>query len=86
MRAGLLEQLLDDDYFSLPPPKSTGTQYFSAAWLDRLLSGGPQAAPADVQATLLAAEVGQAVHRPGDQQPVVAAGLRGLDHAAGSMF
>ena len=50
--APLLEALLADAYFALPPPKSTGREHFHLAWLLRqprvaLLS------PADVQATLL---------------------------------
>ena len=50
--APLLESLLADPYFALPPPKSTGREHFHLAWLLRqprvaLLS------PADVQATLL---------------------------------
>ena len=50
--APLLEALLADRYFTLPPPKSTGREHFHLAWLVRqprvaLLS------PADVQATLL---------------------------------
>lgn len=47
----LLAVMLDDAYFSLPPPKSTGREYFNARWLDRHLSR--QGLPAaDVQATL----------------------------------
>ena len=50
--AALLQALLDDPYFALAPPKSTGREYFHLAWLDDHLQ---QAAidPADVQATLL---------------------------------
>lgn len=33
----LLERMLRDPWFALPPPKSTGTSYFSPAWLDRQL-------------------------------------------------
>ncbi|MCB1802079.1 MAG: anhydro-N-acetylmuramic acid kinase [Gammaproteobacteria bacterium] len=51
--AQLLQRLLDDPYFDLSPPKSTGTQYFSPAWLQRRLTGSA-ARPEDVQATLLA--------------------------------
>ncbi len=51
--AGLLESFLADPYFSMAPPKSTGPEYFSAAWLDSQLAHHPEVAPADVQATLL---------------------------------
>ncbi|HKB55595.1 MAG TPA: anhydro-N-acetylmuramic acid kinase, partial [Ramlibacter sp.] len=51
--APLLERLLAEPYFRLAPPKSTGRDLFSAAWLDRQLDAiRPAAAPADVQATL----------------------------------
>lgn len=47
----LLGRCLDEPYFSLPPPKSTGRELFDAGWLERRLR---DAAPAqDVQATLL---------------------------------
>ena len=48
----LLANLLDDPYFALPPPKSTGREHFHLGWLDaRLHHVSPSAA--DVQATLL---------------------------------
>ncbi|MDD9852091.1 MAG: anhydro-N-acetylmuramic acid kinase [Gammaproteobacteria bacterium] len=49
----LLRGLLADRYFSAPPPKSTGREYFNAVWLAPHLKKNP-AAPADVQATLAA--------------------------------
>jgi anhydro-N-acetylmuramic acid kinase len=49
--APLLERLLAEPYFSRAPPKSTGRDAFSDAWL-QLALGGRQLAPADVQATL----------------------------------
>lgn len=47
----LLEAMLDEPYFDLPPPKSTGRDDFHAAWLGRFAP--ERYAPADVQATLL---------------------------------
>lgn len=50
----LLSRLLDDPYFARTPPKSTGTQHFSADWLELRLSTAGDLSPAQVQATLLA--------------------------------
>ena len=47
----LLKQMLDEPYFTLPPPKSTGRDLFSTTWLKGKLTGGEKAE--DVQATLL---------------------------------
>lgn len=74
---GLLDAMLGDSYFALPPPKSTGREHFHLAWLGRHL---PDASmdPADVQATLLeltARSVAQAIaeHAP-DAAEVFACG------------
>ena len=48
----LLQRLLDEPWFSLPPPKSTGREQFHLAWLESRLAGDGLS-PADVQATLL---------------------------------
>lgn len=48
----LLQRLLADPWFALPPPRSTGRDQFHLGWVDASLSGGES--PADVQATLLA--------------------------------
>jgi len=48
----LLDAWLRDPYFSAPPPKSTGREYFNLDWLDARLPA--TYAPANVQATLLA--------------------------------
>lgn len=48
----LLQRLLAEHYFTLPPPKSTGRDLFNITWLEGHLSGNE--VPADVQATLLA--------------------------------
>ena len=47
---GLLARMRADPYFSAPPPKSTGFEYFNLDWLERMGGGG--IAPRDVQATL----------------------------------
>lgn len=49
----LLEQLLQDDFFSREPPKSTGREHFNLAWLEQQLNQfGQTIDPVDVQATL----------------------------------
>lgn len=50
----LLQKLKADDFFKLPPPKSTGRDLFNMAWLDSQLTSFATARPADVQATLTA--------------------------------
>ena len=47
----LLQAMLAEHYFSLPPPRSTGRDLFNRAWLQAHLPAG--ARPQDVQATLL---------------------------------
>jgi anhydro-N-acetylmuramic acid kinase len=63
--ATLLEALLDEAYFSLPPPKSTGRELFNREWLAHKLAQR-KLEPRDVQATLTrltAASIGQAIAR-----------------------
>lgn len=52
----LLARMIEDPYFRLSAPKSTGRDHFHAQWLDAALSRCAVAslAPADVQATLVA--------------------------------
>jgi len=65
VQQGLLDAMLADHYFSLPPPKSTGREHFHLHWL------ATQATvdllkPADVQATLLelsARSIGAAIEQ-----------------------
>lgn len=47
----LLEKFMSPQFFSLPPPKSTGREIFNFAWLESCLSGYEK--PEDVQATLM---------------------------------
>jgi len=76
---GLLETLLDDPFFDREPPKSTGTQHFSAAWLDAKLASMEDLPPASVQATLMSLTcqtVADAIHRhaPDTQRVLVCGG------------
>lgn len=48
----LLDRLLAEPWFALPPPKSTGREQFHLEWVEAQL-GVSALAPADVQATLL---------------------------------
>ena len=50
--AELLSHLLDDAYFRQPPPKSTGKEYFSPAWLQQKITPFLASKPEDIQATL----------------------------------
>lgn len=50
--AALLARWLDDPWFALPPPKSTGREQFHLGWAQAALDDGRHG-PADVQATLL---------------------------------
>ena len=74
--AALLARLLDDAWFTLPPPKSTGREQFHLPWVEAALSGQ---SPADVQATLMelsAATVADALlrHQPETRRVLVCGG------------
>lgn len=60
--ADWLKLLLDDAYFQLPPPKSTGIEYFNPRWLSEKLPAWASQRPADIQASLLALSSGS-IHR-----------------------
>jgi len=50
----LLEKLVNQPYFSLPPPRSTGRELFCLQWLEtQLQSGHPALNAADIQRTLV---------------------------------
>ncbi|AJC46846.1 anhydro-N-acetylmuramic acid kinase [Xanthomonas sacchari] len=76
--ADLLQRLLADPWFALPPPKSTGREQFHLRWLEACLDT-PAPAPAAVQATLLeltAATVADALlaQQPATRQLLVCGG------------
>jgi anhydro-N-acetylmuramic acid kinase len=52
--AALVGRLLDDPYFALPPPKSTGKEYFNFGYLERRLDGTDLSAE-DLMASVTAA-------------------------------
>jgi len=47
-----LNELMQDPYLQRQPPKSTGIEYFSPAWLRDRLPNDAESRPADIQATL----------------------------------
>ena len=74
----LLARLLDEPWFALPPPKSTGREQFHLDWVQARL-GAEALDPADVQATLLeltAATVADALlaHLPAARRLLVCGG------------
>ena len=52
VNAVLLQDLLNEPYLSLPPPKSTGRELFNLTWLEKMLQKHTALLPQDVQATL----------------------------------
>lgn len=59
--AVLLDQVAGDGYFQIPPPKSTGREYFNLAWLEDYLTNFAQYSPMDVLATLIELTAGSIV-------------------------
>lgn len=49
----LLQALLAEPYFALPPPKSTGRDLFNRAWLEKHLAAYRTETPQNVQKTLI---------------------------------
>lgn len=52
VREDLLARLLDEPYYALPAPKSTGRELFDSAYVSRRLEGLPDVAGPDLIATL----------------------------------
>jgi len=65
---GLLDAMLADTYFALPPPKSTGREHFHLEWLAAHLPQ-PSIKPADVQATLLELTARSVAHAIAEHAP-----------------
>lgn len=65
--AELLENLMDEAYFSLPVPKSSGRELFHLNWLQQVLAKSQIThSPEDIQATLLtltATTIAEAIHQ-----------------------
>lgn len=73
----LLGRLLDEPWFALPPPKSSGREQFHLGWVEARLAGGE--APEDVQATLLELSARTVVdtlrmHQPGTRRVLTCGG------------
>lgn len=76
VNAALLIRLLDEPWFALPPPKSTGRDQFHLGWLEPRLR---DETPADVQATLVALTVRSVAealraHQPSTTHVIVCGG------------
>jgi anhydro-N-acetylmuramic acid kinase len=54
VHSGLLAHLLDEPYYALAAPKSTGKELFNADYLDKALVGFPGVSDSDVLATVTA--------------------------------
>jgi anhydro-N-acetylmuramic acid kinase len=91
----LLNQLLDDPYFKMPAPKSTGREHFNLQWLTQFPID--DIAAQDVQATLLqltANSVSREIKQLTQSSDVVVCGggafngelLKALSHELGSGF
>lgn len=86
---GLLEELLQDPYFTAQPPKSTGREYFNLEWLARH-GHADSHSPQDVQATLCeltARTLADAVHRyaPETRRLLVCGGGQHNRHLVGRL-
>lgn len=77
LNAALLSDMLADDYFSKPPPKSTGREYFNDTWLANYLPSFHTIADADMQRTLLeltAITIANDLNKTQTQQCIVCGG------------
>ena len=72
----LVDRLLDDPYFSLPPPKSTGKEYFNLGYVRRRLRWDRMSAE-DLLASVTAATAEMVALAVAPLRPQRAAGRRG---------
>ncbi len=74
----LLTFMLEDSFFSSPPPKSTGREYFNSLWIDKIIADyAKDISPQDVQATLIeltAISIAQAIKDLLDTGEVIVCG------------
>lgn len=81
---GLLNLLLDEPYFRLPHPKSTGRELFNPGWLEKSLAKYISLSPVDVQATLMeltAQSVSDAISQHLENGEVLVCGGGAHNHA-----
>jgi anhydro-N-acetylmuramic acid kinase len=75
----LLDKLLNDPYFSLPAPKSTGKEFFNMIWLENTLKDELSNHKAeDIQATLTeltAKSIADSIEKPCDELFVCGGGI-----------
>ena len=71
---GLLESLLEEEYYRRPAPKSTGKELFHPGYLDRFLAGRRSLPLEDLVATLTALTARTVAAAVGETQEVVLSG------------
>ncbi len=52
LNQALLDNMLKDEYFSKPTPKSTGREYFNQSWLESMMQNFKSLTPNNIQTTL----------------------------------
>ena len=75
----LVDHLKQDSYFKLDPPKSTGKEYFSPVWLEKILTLFPNCNAENIQASLCqfsAETIAEAIQKyaPLTQQTLICGG------------
>ena len=75
----LVDHLKQDSYFKLDPPKSTGKEYFSPVWLEKIITLFPNCNAENIQASLCqfsAETIAEAIQKytPLTQQTLICGG------------